>query len=82
MNVIILIIFNVHLASSFISALYSKKKGCFYRIELDENAREVQCSLYCLPCHNKLDIPVCAACRRLIDGRVVGALGKQWHVEV
>jgi hypothetical protein len=54
----------------------------FYRIELDENAREVRGLLYCLPCHNKLDLPVCAACRRLIDDRVVSALGKQWHVEV
>ncbi len=54
----------------------------YYRVELDENGREVRGSLYCLPCHNKLDVPVCAACRRLIDDRVVSALGKQWHVEV
>ena len=53
-----------------------------YRIELDENGREVRGSLYCLPCHTKLDIPVCAACRCLIDGRIINALGKQWHVEV
>jgi len=53
-----------------------------YRVELDENGREVRGSLYCLPCHNQLDVPVCAACRRLIDDRVISALGKQWHVEV
>jgi hypothetical protein len=54
----------------------------FYRVQLDENGREVRGSLYCLPCHNKLDLPVCAACRCLIDDRVISALGKQWHVEV
>jgi hypothetical protein len=54
----------------------------FSRIDLDDNAREVRGSLYCLPCHNKLDLPVCSACRRLIDDRVISALGKQWHVEV
>ena len=52
------------------------------RIELDENAREVRGLLYCQPCHGKLDLSVCAACRRLIDDRVVSALGQQWHVEV
>ncbi|CAF3159464.1 unnamed protein product [Rotaria sp. Silwood2] len=51
------------------------------RIELDENAREARGLLYCQSCYNKLDLPVCAACRRLIDDRVVSALGKQWHVE-
>ncbi|CAF2774260.1 unnamed protein product [Rotaria sp. Silwood2] len=70
---------------------YLKYKGEFHHsyhfqckscgVELDENCREVRGSLYCLPCHNKLDIPVCAACRRLIDDRVISALGKQWHVE-
>lgn len=54
----------------------------FDRTDLDENAREVHGSLYCPPCHTKLDLPVCAACRRLIDDRVISALGKQWHVEV
>ncbi len=53
-----------------------------HRMELDENAREVRGTLYCLSCHNKLDLPVCAACRRLIDDRVISALGKHWHVEV
>jgi hypothetical protein len=54
----------------------------FYSTDLDENAREVHGSLYCLPCHNQLDLPVCAACRCLIDDRVISVLGKQWHVEV
>ncbi len=76
-----LIIFNVHLAGQSKLFIYSYKT-VFYRIDLDENAREVRGSLYCLPCHNKLDLPVCAACRRLIDDRVISALGKQWHVEV
>jgi hypothetical protein len=61
-----------------------EKKNNFlsFRIQLDENSREARGSLYCLPCHNKLDLPVCAACRRLIDDRVICAFGKQWHVEV
>ncbi|CAF0900674.1 unnamed protein product [Adineta ricciae] len=50
-------------------------------VELDENAQDVRGLLYCQTCYNKLDLPVCAACRRLIDDRVVSALGKQWHVE-
>jgi hypothetical protein len=68
-----------------LKSLFPKKKNSFFvcrRVELDENCREVRGSLYCLPCHNKLDLPVCAACRRLIEDRVVNALGKQWHVEV
>lgn len=48
---------------------------------LDENTRDVHGSLYCVSCYNKLDLPVCAACRRMIDDRVISALGKQWHVE-
>lgn len=54
----------------------------FHRSDLDENAREVRGSLYCPRCHHQLDLPVCAACRRVINDRVVSALGKQWHVEV
>lgn len=52
------------------------------RSALDENAREVRGVLYCPTCHHQLDLPVCAACRRVIDDRVISALGKQWHVEV
>jgi hypothetical protein len=73
--------FNLSVSSTIV--FFSKiKLFMFYRIELDENAREVSGLLYCLSCHNKLDLPVCAACRRLIDDRIISALGKQWHVEV
>ena len=71
-----------HLRVRGISFSSSANKDLLNRIDLDENAREVHGSLHCLPCHNKLDLPVCAACRRLIDDRVINALGKQWHVEV
>ncbi|XP_078738727.1 LIM and senescent cell antigen-like-containing domain protein 1 [Lampetra fluviatilis] len=37
--------------------------------------------LLCLPCHDKSAVPICAACRRPVEERVVNALGKQWHVE-
>ncbi|XP_074403133.1 LIM and senescent cell antigen-like-containing domain protein 2 isoform X1 [Zonotrichia albicollis] len=49
--------------------------------ELTAEARELKGELYCLPCHDKMGIPICGACRRPIEGRVVNALGKQWHVE-
>lgn len=52
------------------------------RKELTSDARELKGELYCLPCHDKMGIPICGACRRPIEGRVVNALGKQWHVEV
>ena len=32
-------------------------------------------------CHDKMGIPICGACRRPIEERVVTALGKHWHVE-
>lgn len=41
-----------------------------------------QNELYCLRCHDKMGIPICGACRRPIEERVVTALGKHWHVEV
>jgi hypothetical protein len=41
-----------------------------------------QNELYCLRCHDKMGIPICGACRRPIEERVVTALGKNWHVEV
>ena len=53
-----------------------------YRIELKEDAREKDGELYCLRCHDKMGIPICGACRRPIEERVVHALGKTWHVEV
>ena len=37
--------------------------------------------LYCLRCHDKLNIPICGACRRPIEDRVVTALGKFYCVE-
>ncbi|CAH7099149.1 Lims2 [Phodopus roborovskii] len=49
--------------------------------ELTADARELKGELYCLPCHDKMGVPICGACRRPIEGRVVNALGKQWHVE-
>lgn len=53
-----------------------------FRKELTAEARELKGELYCLPCHDKMGVPICGACRRPIEGRVVNALGKQWHVEV
>merc|ERR1711953_199147 len=60
-------------------------------IELTASAREVRTrpgytanelnELYCLRCHDKMGIPICGACRRPIEERVVTALGKHWHVE-
>lgn len=50
-------------------------------VELDSNAREKTGELYCLRCHDKMGIPICGACRRPIEERVVHALGKAWHVE-
>lgn len=52
------------------------------RKELTAEARELKGELYCLPCHDKMGVPICGACRRPIEGRVVNALGKRWHVEV
>lgn len=54
----------------------------FHRKELTAEARELKGELYCLPCHDKMGVPICGACRRPIEGRVVNAMGKQWHVEV
>ncbi|KAL7290175.1 hypothetical protein TKK_0015886 [Trichogramma kaykai] len=60
-------------------------------VELNSDAREVRSragyaanemnELYCLRCHDKMGIPICGACRRPIEERVVTALGKHWHVE-
>lgn len=50
-------------------------------IELRPDARQVKDDLYCLRCHDKMGIPICGACRTPIEGRVVTALGKQWHSE-
>ncbi|XP_038219429.1 LIM and senescent cell antigen-like-containing domain protein 1 isoform X1 [Zerene cesonia] len=60
-------------------------------VELDHTAREVKNrpgyaandvnNLFCLRCHDKMGIPICGACRRPIEERIVTALGKHWHVE-
>ncbi|VDK24311.1 unnamed protein product [Anisakis simplex] len=50
--------------------------------ELTIDAREVNGELYCLRCHDTMGIPICGACHRPIEERVVTALGKNWHVEV
>ena len=63
-------------------ATHEEIVAAFSRVNLDENYQEARGSLYCLSCHSQLDLPVCAACRRFIDDRVINALGKQWHVEV
>ncbi|KAG8142717.1 putative LIM domain-containing protein [Naja naja] len=44
--------------------------------ELTAEAREPKGELYCLPCHDKMGVPICGACRRPIEGRVVNAMGK------
>ncbi|XP_039250060.2 LIM and senescent cell antigen-like-containing domain protein 1 isoform X1 [Styela clava] len=49
--------------------------------ELTAEARELRGELFCLPCHDKQGIPICGACRRPIEERVVSAMGKHWHVE-
>ena len=50
-------------------------------IELRPDARQVNGSLYCLKCHDKMDIPICGACHKPIEERGLAALGKHWHVE-
>ena len=62
----------------------SEKRPLFslYSEELNGTARELRGELYCLPCHDKMGIPICQACHRPIEERIVTALGKHWHVEV
>ncbi|XP_033121145.1 LIM and senescent cell antigen-like-containing domain protein 2 [Anneissia japonica] len=63
-------------------AASSGKHICFKcQEELTASARELRAELYCLPCHDKMGIPICSACHRPIEERIVTALGKQWHVE-
>ncbi|EYC28313.1 hypothetical protein Y032_0008g88 [Ancylostoma ceylanicum] len=49
--------------------------------ELTVQSREVGGELYCLRCHDTMGIPICGACHRPVEERVVTALGKHWHVE-
>lgn len=65
-----------------VSSLFALTCSSFPRKELTADARELKGELYCLPCHDKMGVPICGACRRPIEGRVVNAMGKQWHVEV
>ena len=68
---------------------YFFSEGC--GVELTSTAREVKSrpgiiankvnQLFCLRCHDQMNIPICGACRRPIEERVVTALGKHWHVE-
>lgn len=50
-------------------------------VELRSDARQVKDDLYCLKCHDKMGIPICGACRRPIEERIVTALGKHFHVD-
>ena len=60
--------------------------------ELTSSAREVRTrpgytanelnELYCLRCHDKMGIPICGACRRPIEERVVTALGETWMLQL
>ena len=50
-------------------------------IELKPDACQIDGNLFCLKCHDKMDIPICGACRRPIEDRVVTALGKHFHAE-
>ena len=45
-------------------------------MDLDHKARDVGGRLYCLPCHDKMGIPICAACRRPIGNFFVLVLNK------
>ena len=49
--------------------------------ELTSDAREKNGELLCLRCHDKAGVPICGACRRPIEGRVVNALGMTVCIE-
>uniref|UniRef100_A0A915DP55 LIM zinc-binding domain-containing protein n=1 Tax=Ditylenchus dipsaci TaxID=166011 RepID=A0A915DP55_9BILA len=44
--------------------------------ELTDDAREIGGELYCLRCHDLMGIPICGACHRPVEERVITALGK------
>ncbi len=55
-----------------------KSCGC----ELNSIAREIKNDLFCIKCHDKIDIAICAGCHTPIDQeRILYALGKQWHAD-
>ena len=41
--------------------------GC--GVELNSDAREIKEDLYCLPCHDKMGIPICGSCHKPIDSK-------------
>jgi len=49
--------------------------------ELGPGSTEYMGQLLCRKCHDQTEIPVCGACRRPVEGRVVRALDKSWHIE-
>uniref|UniRef100_A0A8V1ABK0 LIM zinc-binding domain-containing protein n=1 Tax=Gallus gallus TaxID=9031 RepID=A0A8V1ABK0_CHICK len=51
------------------------------RKEPPADAHELKEELCCLPCHDKMGVPICGTCRGPIDGHAVNGMGKQWHVE-
>jgi len=73
------------------SQAYLKFEGEFYhpyhfkcktcQNELDPNFREKDGDFFCLRCFDKMGIPICCACKRPVEERVVYALGKAYHVE-
>lgn len=50
-------------------------------IELRSDARTLDGDLYCIKCHDKMGIPICGACRKPIEERVVTALGRHYHID-
>jgi hypothetical protein len=73
----------VYNCKNCVLAILQNVKLGFLSVELSGTAREIRGDLYCLRCHDKMQIPICAACHRPIDGEIViNALGKQWHMEV
>ncbi|XP_067949220.1 LIM and senescent cell antigen-like-containing domain protein 1 isoform X2 [Watersipora subatra] len=80
-----------HKCHMIIEEGYLKLKGDVYHpyhfncamcsTELTPDAREKNGELLCLRCHDKAGVPICGACRRPIEGRVINALGKTWHPE-
>ncbi|KAF5405940.1 LIM zinc finger domain containing 1 [Paragonimus heterotremus] len=69
----------LHFKSDIYHAYHFKCHQC--DSELGPDARERGGDLLCLRCFDRMGIPICAACRRPVEERIVWALGKAWHVE-
>lgn len=55
---------------------------CFVcKCTLDARAKEFEGKLYCPRDYEHAQVPMCASCRRPIEGRVISALGKHFHPE-